>query len=228
MSRLSAFAGSLCWIIPLLVHDRVRRINGWILGGLGNRWGWVVVAALAAVAVAAVVISGDKLYGIHKSHLEVRLRHGEATIQPPPSGAPETPRASESLPKEPVADKPDAKSNRVRRKPRTIERSAPSSESAPKSGIALSVAISNPSDPVISVENLSDSLADRVTWELVVFRISDAGLFSFATQDIGYLKPNSKGPGVSMGLEKLPRAPGGDQLKVGDEFIGSLVVDCPT
>jgi hypothetical protein len=64
----------LCWVIPLLVHDRVGRIHGWILGRLGNRIGLIAVVLGFVVAISVVSAFGFKLYGKHKRHLEARLQ----------------------------------------------------------------------------------------------------------------------------------------------------------
>jgi hypothetical protein len=93
--------------------------------------------------------------------------------------------------------------------------------------ISLEVTMGQPRDPVIRVENATDYLADRITWEFVAFRRSDLALLSYSTQNIGYVKAHSIGPNVLMSLNTLPRAPGGGPLNNGDEVIGTLVVDCP-
>ena len=96
-----------------------------------------------------------------------------------------------------------------------------------KSNISLTVLISSPSDPAITVENPSDAVVDGVRWELVMFRTSDQAFFSYVTQHIGYVKPHSKSARYTMQLNSLPHAPGGGQLIDGDKLIGTLSVDCP-
>ena len=98
----------------------------------------------------------------------------------------------------------------------------------PRIDLPISVLIDSPSDPAITVENLSDSVVDGVGWELVMFRTSDQAFLSYARQNIGYVKPHSKSARYSMQLNTLPRAPGGDQIVDGDNLIGTLSVDCPT
>jgi hypothetical protein len=75
-----------CWIIPFLVHQRVKRFHGWVLGQLGANVGWIAVILMAAIIVTLIGVSGYKLYGKHKRHLESRLHApipaGEPTIEP--------------------------------------------------------------------------------------------------------------------------------------------------
>lgn len=97
----------------------------------------------------------------------------------------------------------------------------------PKNDLVLSVALINPSDPAIIVENQSYSVADEVRWELVMFRTSDQAFFSYVTQNIGYVKPRSKSAPYSMELNTLPHLPSDGRLTVGDNFMGTLSVDCP-
>ena len=99
-------------------------------------------------------------------------------------------------------------------------------------GLPLLVSMYGPSDPAIAVENPSDSLAEGVTWELVMFRTTDQAFFSYPTQNIGYVKPHSKSSKYALSLSTLPHAPGsGDvttgQITNGDTFIGCIAVDCP-
>lgn len=97
------------------------------------------------------------------------------------------------------------------------------------SDIPLSVAIVNPSQPAILVENLSDKLAENITWELVMIRLRDQAFFSFSTQNIGYVKAHSKSAPYSMELNSISKAPspGADMVRDGDDFIGSVAIDCP-
>lgn len=94
-------------------------------------------------------------------------------------------------------------------------------------GLIVSVFLVNPTSPAI-IENHSDTLADRVTWELVMFRKNDDAFLSYLTQEIGYIKPHSRSAPYEMNLNSLPHAPGGGQLVDGDVCAGSLVVDCPS
>ena len=79
------------------------------------------------------------------------------------------------------------------------------------------------------VENRSDHVADRITWEAVLYRESDLALLSFATQDIGYVKPHSHGSNYSIDLPNVPKmviGGGSPQIAVGDVFTGSISFDC--
>jgi hypothetical protein len=99
--------------------------------------------------------------------------------------------------------------------------------------LILSVMLKDPPDPVIVVENLSNSVAEGVGWELVMFRVSDQAFFSYVHQSIGYIKAHSKSAPHALQLNTLAHAPGsgeipgGGQLVAGDDLIGTLAVDCP-
>jgi hypothetical protein len=60
-----------------------------------------------------------------------------------------------------------------------------------------------------------------------MFRLGDRVMFSFTDQNMGYVKGHSHSPPYFMQLPQLPRVPGGRPMAVGDEFIGTLAVDCP-
>jgi hypothetical protein len=60
-----------------------------------------------------------------------------------------------------------------------------------------------------------------------MFRTTDQAFFSYAAQNIGYVKPHSKSARYTMQLNTLPQAPGGGQIVNGENFIGALSVDCP-
>ena len=100
--------------------------------------------------------------------------------------------------------------------------------SAQKSGLELGISLVDPIDPAIVVDNQTDSLAEGITWELVMFRTTDKAFFSYATQNVGYVKPHSKGSRQSMQLNTLVQAPGGGgRIASGESFIGTLSIDCP-
>lgn len=94
--------------------------------------------------------------------------------------------------------------------------------------IVLSARIYDPQSPSIVVSNKSNRVAENVTWELLVFRTSDLSYFSFRTQTIGYVKPDSVSSPYSMNLEGIIGEVDGDgSMKPGDHFVGSLIIDCP-
>lgn len=90
----------ICWIVPLLVHDRVRRIHDWVFTRLGKRLGWVVVVFSLAITVGLVWTLGYKLYGKHKRHLEARLQTLKVRQQYEESKAPAHQQASAAPPEE--------------------------------------------------------------------------------------------------------------------------------
>lgn len=98
---------------------------------------------------------------------------------------------------------------------------------AQKSGVELGVSLVDPTAPSIVVDNQTDSLAEGIIWELVMFRTTDQGLLSYTTQNIGYVKPHSKSPRESIQLNSLQAFGGGGQVKIGESFIGTLSIDCP-
>jgi hypothetical protein len=97
-----------------------------------------------------------------------------------------------------------------------------------KSELALAVSLVGPTAPAIVVENQTDNLVEGITWELVMFRTTDQAFFSYATQNIGYIKPHSQSARYAMQLNTLVQAPGGGPIADGECFIGALSVDCPT
>lgn len=95
--------------------------------------------------------------------------------------------------------------------------------------IQLSALFANPKSPTVMVENQSDRVADKITWEAVLYRESDMTLLSFATQDIGYVKAHSRGANYSIDLpniQKLTIGGGSPQIAIGDVFTGSISFDC--
>jgi hypothetical protein len=103
----------------------------------------------------------------------------------------------------------------------------PEEPSLPKGSLILSVSLISPSEPAIVVENQSDSVAEGIAWELVMFRSTDLAFFSYPAQNIGYVKAHSKSAPYTMQLNTLPHAPGTGQVMNGDSFMGTIAVDCP-
>jgi hypothetical protein len=97
----------------------------------------------------------------------------------------------------------------------------------PLQPIVLSATIRNPTDLAISVENKSDRNAKDILWQTILYRESDAAMFSFASQSIGYVKGLSTGSPYAMRLQTLSKIVDGDgQIRQGDVFTGSILVDC--
>jgi hypothetical protein len=100
---------------------------------------------------------------------------------------------------------------------------------AQKSGLELTVSLVGATAPAIVVDNQTDNLAEGLVWELVMFRTTDQMFFSYATQNIGYVKPHSKSARELMQLNTLVQAPGGGgQIANGESFVGTLSIDCPS
>ncbi len=94
--------------------------------------------------------------------------------------------------------------------------------------IPLEVVIVAPEDPAIVVANNTDNIAEGITWELVMFRTTDQAFFSYATQNIGYLKAHSRSPHYVMNLNNLPRSNQTGLVSNGESYVGSIAIDCPT
>jgi hypothetical protein len=94
----------------------------------------------------------------------------------------------------------------------------------------LSVSLIQPVEPAIVVENLSDNVANEVTWEFVAFRTADLTFFTFPTRPLGFIKAHGKNTPNALQLDILPypRTPGASGLNNGDNLVGTLLVDCPT
>jgi hypothetical protein len=99
----------------------------------------------------------------------------------------------------------------------------------PASPIVLTAQIVTLASPAIVVNNLSDRVANGVTWELILFRVSDLAFLSYVTTDIGYIKAGSRSANEFMDLENKQKLTdgGSPQIKAGEEFIGSIAIDCP-
>ncbi len=97
----------------------------------------------------------------------------------------------------------------------------------------IKASIVDPVSPAIVVENMSDQVAQGITWELVLFRASDCASVSLPTQNIGFVKAHSKSAPYEMFSPGIPRytkdnvVMGNSDIKVGDSLTGTLVVDCP-
>jgi hypothetical protein len=113
--------------------------------------------------------------------------------------------------------------------PQVVKPSEPPAEGhIPKETPKLVAKIINPQDLAINVKNDSTAVAQNVKWELVTYRLSDGAFFSYATQDMGYIKPHTTSANYSMNLTTLAKAPnGGAELAKGDKIIGSISIDCP-
>lgn len=147
---------------------------------------------------------------IHVSKPSTPKEPSPVPIQPPTSMVPST---ALSLPtRAPI------------KKPNSIPPAKSPEELTP---IILSAKVYDPQSPSIVVSNKSNRVAQGITWELVVFRTSDSSYFSFRTQEIGYVKPNSNSAPYSMNLENIIGETDGGQMKEGDHFVGGLLVDCP-
>ena len=113
--------------------------------------------------------------------------------------------------------------------PKPSGKNPPETVAEPKSGKELVVSIVGAAAPSIVVDNQTDDVAEGIRWELVMFRTTDQKFFSYASQDIGYLKAHSKSNRYIMNLNSIPQAPdGGGAVANGESFIGTLSVDCPS
>jgi len=102
-------------------------------------------------------------------------------------------------------------------------------QSGQTSGLKLKVSIVQPTEPAIVVDNQTDVVVEGITWELVLFRVTDQAVFSYTTRNIGYIKAHSQSAKYVMEVNTLPQAPGGGgRIGTGESFIGTLAVDCPT
>jgi hypothetical protein len=203
------------------VFDMLPDVSGILLAAVGvalvvapdflsvmKKWvRWTLAALLAALGVAGMVSS----YVQHRdeSRGKVKLEGDLIDVQSKMADL------SKNLFSRPTQDKPvKVPVANVKQEP-----------------ITVAAKLYDPKSLSIEVENLSEHVAQGVTWELVLFRASDQAIFSFATQSIGYVKPHSKSAFYSMNLENIPKAPtpmsGDGQMRIGDVFIGSLALDCP-
>lgn len=96
----------ICWIIPFLLHKRVKIIFGWVksLGWIGKVFAGMAVAAI----LVASTIGSVRLFRFHTSHLADVLHKSEMSPEPV------RPSTGENLP---VASNPNPKSEIDRHPP---------------------------------------------------------------------------------------------------------------
>lgn len=194
--------------------------------GLPHKKAWRMVIGIAVAIVALLVdLVAPKPTNVTTAQTATTQAQAPLTTsQLPPQT---TPQPSPQSPPNTSSGKP----TRPLPKQNEVPKLTPEADKAPvqKGGLELSVSIVGSTDPAIVVDNQTDNLAEGITWELVMFRTTDQAFFSYATQNIGYVKPHSKSAHYAMQLNTLAHAPGGGgQIVNGESFIGTLAVDCPT
>jgi hypothetical protein len=187
---------------------------------------WSITAAAAVLLASLCSLVQAKLAPENPDIAKTVIDGVKKAITPPPPPAPAPSLTPAPIP-EPASEP----------KPHVPEKGkAPSDTAVPPSlakSAQLKVMLFDPNDPVIRCENISDTVAQNVTWELVMFRESDYAYFSYTPREIGYVKPHDKSAAYTLDLNRLQHAggdeeiPGGDQLRRGDVLTGTLVVDCP-
>jgi hypothetical protein len=124
-----------------------------------------------------------------------------------------------------ASPKPPEVTNRQPEIPKPRPHEEPQSP-LPETPVQLSAKFYNPQAPSIVVSNPSDHVVENVNYGIVLFRTADLSFFSFSTQTIGYVKPQT-----SSATYVMPTTPasseGNAQLADGDELTGSVSVDCP-
>jgi hypothetical protein len=185
--------------------------------GISRKWKWRIVSGTVIVCAAFGL---DWLAPKPQTNIAVKSIIEPKSLPPQtvPQPSVQSPNASSGKP-----TKPPPKQNEVPNSMTEADRTP-----AQKSGLDLGVSLVSPTAPAIVVDNQTDNVAEGITWELVMFRTTDQAFFSYATQNIGYVKPHSKSALYGMQLNTLPHAPGGDRLTNGENFIGTLSVDCPS
>lgn len=80
---VSVLAVVLCWIVPLLLHDRTRRIYSFVIAAV-PRYGRMLFACVCLAVIVLFILGGMKLFRIHSRHLEESI----AASKEPPVPAP--------------------------------------------------------------------------------------------------------------------------------------------
>lgn len=218
------------WVGASLPHDSVRRmvqnhvmlsLFAFLIGGMGiGALTWVIIRAHPVPTALAVPPPSMPVERATQKQPAPLI----SQQQPPPEGAKPAPTPPSST-KQTVGTE-DAVNVGVRRGTKDNAVGPPPKQKT--GGLQLTVSLVGSTDPNIVVDNQTDNLAEGITWELVMFRTTDQAFFSYATQNIGYVKPHSKSARYAMQLNTLAQAPGGGQIENGQSFIGTLALDCPT
>jgi hypothetical protein len=138
-------------------------------------------------------------------------------------------------PKQMAPDNPSIVEQRPRKKPLVRADSTVPNKSAkptePKASVSvlLKAEFINPSSLSIGLYNPSEDVVENVSWAMAAFRASDLCFFSFPTQAIGYIKPESRNANYAMPLSTMQKYNEGCDgvLRSGDELTGSVSIDCP-
>lgn len=224
---VSALIGKVCliliWligVIAVLSSARVHRL-GWR--------GKVLTLIASAIPFAVCLIWLNAWATRHGQPIQQVVAPSLKPPSVPPREIQPNPTPSDIPVRKPKVDKRPTIQKSFQ--PEKREPSPPSDHAAQPSSVTpieLSASIVDPTTPAIVIENSGDDLAENVTWELVMYRRSDFSFFSFATQNIGYIKAHSRSPNELMNLDAIPMAPNGDKhIKQGDQFVGTIGIDCP-
>lgn len=192
----------------------------------GACWSRVIFAVVVGGVVAGLTIwavIGTVRYGWAKQ--------AQFSQQPQQFQAPRmTPKIQEpsSLPLPEADNQP--KAPKVRAKPNVSPTpQEPATPTTSQSLVMLTAGFVDPTSPALFAYNPSDNVVEGILWQMVAVRTSDLCLFSFATKEVGFIKPRSKSANYAMELATLPKGTDGCDgvLKNGDELTGSVSIDCP-
>jgi hypothetical protein len=104
---ISVVAVLLCWIIPLLLHDRTRGIYSSIVAI--PRYGYILFGFVCLAVVVALLFGGATLFRFHSNHLTKTIAQNRALTSGRPAPSTSTPEpATRPTPPQPVLSPPAA------------------------------------------------------------------------------------------------------------------------
>jgi hypothetical protein len=171
-----------------MLTSRIFLVVAWtcatlLLWGLGRALisRWVIVGCVGTIILLAATIALDYVFPMPRSL--AKNKHTSPSPSNPLTQKVPTQEKEQGRPLSSPSNRPRTE-NQERLHPKTTGNVVvPSAKDA--SGIPLLVSLVNPSDVAVVVENPSDSLAQEITWHLVMFRTSDQAFFSYVGQS-GY------------------------------------------
>jgi hypothetical protein len=97
---LSAGAVIVCWLLPLVLHDRTRK---WFRTIVAIRWGYLLAALIVVAIFAGLFYGGRALFRFHERHSELAIAAAnqavKGTLPPQPAAGAQNPPSKSSSPK---------------------------------------------------------------------------------------------------------------------------------
>lgn len=201
-------------------------------------WKWIASGITLILLVSAYAL--DRAFPMSKPSTASIVQHDQSqpTENLATTDKPKATGSDASLPS--AQPRPNVSIGRIRQKdggkakdsggpppsPTQTQLQAPEQQ---REGIPLKVVIWGGRQlPCIAVTNDSDRLAEKIAWQLVMFRTTDQAFLSYSPQNIGYVKAHSKSACYEMNLNAMAGRSGTPLVSTGETYVGSMIVDCPT